>query len=112
MPPCEPVPTTAPSTAGSLVMVGAMMTGASSTRPPRMRVLATDAKHAARPSAPQPNDRHCNVPSPLQGGGCNRTGTMTNELTGGEALARMIQAHHGGAMFGMGGFQLLPFYDA
>jgi acetolactate synthase I/II/III large subunit len=37
---------------------------------------------------------------------------MTNELTGGEALARMIQAHHGGAMFGMGGFQLLPFYDA
>ncbi len=37
---------------------------------------------------------------------------MTNELTGGEALARMIQAHRGGAMFGMGGFQLLPFYDA
>ena len=35
-----------------------------------------------------------------------------NELTGGEALARMIQAFHGGAMFGMGGFQLLPFYDA
>ena len=37
---------------------------------------------------------------------------MSNELTGGEALARMIQAHRGGAMFGMGGFQLLPFYDA
>jgi acetolactate synthase-1/2/3 large subunit len=37
---------------------------------------------------------------------------MTNEMTGGEALARMLQAHHGGAMFGMGGFQLLPFYDA
>jgi acetolactate synthase-1/2/3 large subunit len=36
----------------------------------------------------------------------------TNEMTGGEALARMIQAHHGGPMFGMGGFQLLPFYDA
>ena len=36
----------------------------------------------------------------------------TNEMTGGEAIARMIQAHHGGAMFGMGGFQLLPFYDA
>ena len=35
-----------------------------------------------------------------------------NELTGGEALARMIQAFHGGAMFGMGGCQLLPFYDA
>ena len=36
----------------------------------------------------------------------------TNEMTGGEALARMIQAHKGGPMFGMGGFQLLPFYDA
>lgn len=35
-----------------------------------------------------------------------------NEMTGGEALARMILAHNGGAMFGMGGFQLLPFYDA
>jgi acetolactate synthase-1/2/3 large subunit len=38
--------------------------------------------------------------------------TTSNEMTGGEALARMIQAHHGGPMFGMGGFQLLPFYDA
>jgi acetolactate synthase I/II/III large subunit len=36
----------------------------------------------------------------------------TNEMTGGEALARMIEAHRGGPMFGMGGFQLLPFYDA
>src|SRR5665213_922578 len=36
----------------------------------------------------------------------------TNEMTGGEALARMIQGFHGGPMFGMGGFQLLPFYDA
>ncbi len=35
-----------------------------------------------------------------------------NEMTGGEAIARMIQAHRGGPMFGMGGFQLLPFYDA
>src|SRR5690606_23023929 len=35
-----------------------------------------------------------------------------NEITGGEALVRMIQAHEGGPMFGMGGFQLLPFYDA
>ena len=35
-----------------------------------------------------------------------------NEMTGGEALVRMIQAFGGGAMFGMGGFQLLPFYDA
>lgn len=37
---------------------------------------------------------------------------MTNEMTGGEALVRMIQAFKGGPMFGMGGFQLLPFYDA
>lgn len=36
----------------------------------------------------------------------------TNEMTGGEALARMLQAHKVGPMFGMGGFQLLPFYDA
>ena len=35
-----------------------------------------------------------------------------NEMTGGEAIARMIQAFGGGPMFGMGGFQLLPFYDA
>jgi acetolactate synthase-1/2/3 large subunit len=37
---------------------------------------------------------------------------VTNEMTGGEALARMIEAADGGPMFGMGGFQLLPFYDA
>ncbi len=36
----------------------------------------------------------------------------SNEITGGEALARMIAAFKGGPMFGMGGFQLLPFYDA
>lgn len=36
----------------------------------------------------------------------------SNEMTGGEALARMIRAFNGGPMFGMGGFQLLPFYDA
>ncbi len=35
-----------------------------------------------------------------------------NEMTGGEAIARSIIAHGGGPMFGMGGFQLLPFYDA
>lgn len=35
-----------------------------------------------------------------------------NEMSGGEAIARMIQAFEGGPMFGMGGFQLLPFYDA
>ena len=33
-------------------------------------------------------------------------------MTGGEALARMLRAHGVGPMFGMGGFQLLPFYDA
>jgi acetolactate synthase-1/2/3 large subunit len=36
----------------------------------------------------------------------------TIELTGGEAIARMLQAHEVGPMFGMAGFQLLPFYDA
>jgi acetolactate synthase-1/2/3 large subunit len=36
----------------------------------------------------------------------------SNEMTGGEALAKAILAHGGGPMFGMGGFQLLPFYDA
>src|SRR5438552_1599632 len=36
----------------------------------------------------------------------------TIEISGGEAIARMIQALGGGPMFGMGGFQLLPFYDA
>lgn len=35
-----------------------------------------------------------------------------NAMSGGEALARMLQAHKIGPMFGMGGFQLLPFYDA
>jgi acetolactate synthase I/II/III large subunit len=35
-----------------------------------------------------------------------------NEMSGGEAIARMIMAFDGGPMFGMGGFQLLPFYDA
>ena len=37
---------------------------------------------------------------------------IQNEMTGGEALVRMLQAHKAGPMFGMGGFQLLPFYDA
>ncbi|WP_209426310.1 thiamine pyrophosphate-binding protein [Pararhodobacter sp. SW119] len=36
----------------------------------------------------------------------------TNEMTGGEALARALIAHGAGPIFGMGGFQLLPFYDA
>jgi acetolactate synthase-1/2/3 large subunit len=34
------------------------------------------------------------------------------QMTGGEVLARMLAAHNVGPMFGMGGFQLLPFYDA
>ena len=34
------------------------------------------------------------------------------KMTGGEALARMLMAHGAGPMYGMGGFQLLPFYDA
>ena len=33
-------------------------------------------------------------------------------MTGGRALAEMLQLHNVGPMFGMGGFQLLPFYDA
>jgi len=36
----------------------------------------------------------------------------TNETTGGEALVRMLLAFEAGPMFGMGGYQLLPFYDA
>jgi acetolactate synthase I/II/III large subunit len=36
----------------------------------------------------------------------------TNEMTGGEVLARALLAHGAGPIFGMGGFQLLPFYDA
>ncbi len=38
--------------------------------------------------------------------------TQSNEMTGGEAIVRMLMAHGAGPMFGMGGFQLLPFYDA
>ena len=34
------------------------------------------------------------------------------EFTGGAALAEMLRRHDAGPMFGMGGFQLLPFYDA
>ena len=34
---------------------------------------------------------------------------IPNEMTGGEALVRMLLAHNAGPMFGMGGFQLLPF---
>lgn len=37
---------------------------------------------------------------------------VLRELTGGEAIAEMFQLHKVGPMFGMAGFQLLPFYDA
>jgi acetolactate synthase-1/2/3 large subunit len=37
---------------------------------------------------------------------------QSNEITGGEAMARMLRACNAGPMFGMGGFQLLAFYDA
>ncbi len=33
-------------------------------------------------------------------------------VNGGEAIARMLSLHDAQFMFGMGGFQLLPFYDA
>ncbi|MDP6707997.1 MAG: thiamine pyrophosphate-binding protein [Alphaproteobacteria bacterium] len=33
-------------------------------------------------------------------------------LTGGQAMARIMKLHEAGPMFGMGGFQLLAFYDA
>jgi acetolactate synthase-1/2/3 large subunit len=33
-------------------------------------------------------------------------------MNGGQALGEMLQAHGVGPMFGMGGFQLLPFYEA
>ena len=34
------------------------------------------------------------------------------EMSGGEAIAEMLKRHNVGPMFGMAGFQLLPFYDA
>src|SRR5215468_4554458 len=34
------------------------------------------------------------------------------KLNGGQALAEMLRVAEAGPMFGMGGFQLLPFYDA
>ena len=37
---------------------------------------------------------------------------MNQAISGGQALAQMLQAFQVGPMFGMGGFQLLPFYDA
>ena len=36
----------------------------------------------------------------------------TTHMNGGRALAEMLKHHDAAPMFGMGGFQLLPFYDA
>ncbi|HZF74631.1 MAG TPA: thiamine pyrophosphate-binding protein [Acetobacteraceae bacterium] len=36
----------------------------------------------------------------------------TRRMTGGQALAEMLKLHEAGPIFGMGGFQLLPFYEA
>lgn len=36
----------------------------------------------------------------------------TRRMSGGQALAEMLKLHEAGPMFGMGGFQLLPFYEA
>ena len=38
--------------------------------------------------------------------------TATSECLGGELLAEMFRLHGVGPMFGMAGFQFLPFYDA
>ncbi|MDD9905904.1 MAG: thiamine pyrophosphate-binding protein, partial [Rhodospirillaceae bacterium] len=37
---------------------------------------------------------------------------ITRSMNGGEALAEMLQLHEVDLMLGMGGFQLLPFYEA
>ena len=39
-------------------------------------------------------------------------GEMPGLMSGGEAIARMLRLAGAGPCFGMGGFQLLPFYDA
>src|SRR4051794_34829877 len=42
-----------------------------------------------------------------------RTAAATaGRMTGGRVLAEMLRLHEIGPMFGMGGFQLLPFYGA
>lgn len=40
------------------------------------------------------------------------TENYTRTVNGGQALAEMLQVHGAGLMCGMGGFQLLPFYEA
>jgi acetolactate synthase I/II/III large subunit len=42
----------------------------------------------------------------------DRSATDTVSLTGGEAIVEILERAGVGPMFGMGGFQLLPFYDA
>jgi len=41
----------------------------------------------------------------------NKARNHTSCLSGGEALASMLALYETRYMFGMGGFQLLPFYD-
>ncbi len=36
----------------------------------------------------------------------------SGRMNGGRAMAEMLRLAEVGPMFGMGGFQLLPFYDA
>ena len=38
--------------------------------------------------------------------------TSTISMTGGEAIVEILEQAGVGPMFGMGGFQLLPFYEA
>jgi acetolactate synthase I/II/III large subunit len=40
------------------------------------------------------------------------TSNTLRRINGGQALAEMLKLHGVGPMFGMGGFQLLPFYEA
>jgi acetolactate synthase-1/2/3 large subunit len=40
------------------------------------------------------------------------TSNEKRPMSGGQALAEMLKLHEVGPMFGMGGFQLLPFYEA
>src|SRR5216683_1311953 len=42
----------------------------------------------------------------------SQTNRPSGRMNGGRALAEMLRLHGVGPMFGMGGFQLLPFYDA
>ena len=60
------------------------------------------------------NDLAPGTPQGTNPTGTNPTGTNLGprRLSGGRALAEMLQLHGVGPMFGMGGFQLLPFYEA